>query len=190
MQTRTVLSLVALAAFAAVSLPAVAAPKAVVHAFTMKTIDGEARPLSEYEGKAFLIVNTASLCGLTPQYALLQKLYETYKDRGFTILAFPANDFGKQEPGTNPEIKQFCTSKYKTTFPLFSKISVKGEGIHPLYKYLTTLPGFEGEVKWNFAKFLVDPTGKVVARFDPKVDPMSDEVRKKVEEILPVAAKN
>ena len=156
-----------------------------VHAFTLNLIDGTPKKLADYRGKALLIVNTASRCGYTKQYAPMEALYEKYKGRGFEVLAFPANDFMGQEPGTNEEIRAFCTAKFKTTFPLFEKISVKGDGIHPLYRYLTTLPGFDGEISWNFNKFLVDPNGKVVARFGTRVDPMSDEVTKKLEEVLP-----
>lgn len=156
-----------------------------VHAFTLALNDGSPKKLSDYRGKALLLVNTASKCGFTKQYAPMEQLYQKYKDRGFEVLAFPANDFMGQEPGTNAEIKAFCTATYKTTFPLFAKISVKGDGIHPLYRYLTTLPGFEGDVTWNFNKFLVDPNGKVVARFGTRVDPMAEELTKKLEEVLP-----
>jgi glutathione peroxidase len=123
-----------------------------------------------------LVVNVASKCGLTPQYEELEKLYETYKPRGLVILGFPANEFGSQEPGTNSEIKEFCTSKYKVTFPMFSKIVVKGEGIHPMYKFLTekeTDPSYAGEIKWNFTKFLVGRDGKVIKRYAPNDTPQS-----------------
>lgn len=156
-----------------------------VHAFTMALNDGTPKKLSDYRGKALLIVNTASRCGYTKQYAPLEKLYEKYRGRGFEVLAFPANDFLGQEPGTNEEIRSFCTKEFGVTFPLFAKISVKGKEIHPLYRYLTTLPGFDGDVTWNFNKFLVAPDGRVVARFGTRVDPMSDEVTRKVEEVLP-----
>ncbi len=156
-----------------------------LHAFTMKSIDGKDKPLSDYKGRPVLVVNTASQCGYTPQYAGLEELYQKYKDRGFTVLAFPANEFGGQEPGSDPEIKKFCTMKYKTTFDLFSKIVVKGDGIHPLYKWLTTRPGYSGDIKWNFNKFLVDGNGAVVARFDSGVTPMSPELTGKLEAILP-----
>ncbi len=162
--------------------------QAPLYSFQLKTIDGKDTTLAAYKGKALLIVNTASLCGYTPQYASLQKLYETYKDKGFEVLAFPANNFGKQEPGSNSEIKEFCTRKFKTTFPLFEKISVKGDDIHPLYKYLTSVPGFEGDIRWNFSKFVIDSTGKVTARFDSKVDPMSQELLTKLEGALPPKA--
>lgn len=156
-----------------------------VHAFTLNLNDGTPKKLADYRGKALLVVNTASKCGYTKQYAPMEQLYQKYKDRGLEVLAFPANDFMGQEPGTNEEIRAFCTANYKTTFPLFAKISVKGDGIHPFYKYLTTLPGFEGDITWNFNKFLVDPSGKVVARFGTRVDPMAEEVTKKIEEVLP-----
>ncbi|MBI3765573.1 MAG: glutathione peroxidase [Ignavibacteriales bacterium] len=150
----------------------------------MTTIDGKPKPLSEYKGRVLMIINTASECGYTPQYETLQKLYQAYKDKGFEILAFPANNFGEQEPGTNTEIKKFCTTKYHTTFDLFEKISVKGKDQHPLYKYITQDSPFPGDVKWNFQKYFVDRSGKIVARFMSAVDPMSDEIRKEVENLL------
>ena len=156
-----------------------------VHAFTLDLNDGTPKKLADYRGKALLVVNTASKCGYTKQYAPMEQLYQKYKDRGFEVLAFPANNFMGQEPGTNEEIRAFCTAKFNTTFPLFAKISVKGDDIHPLYKYLTALPELSGDIAWNFNKFLVDPSGKVVARFGSKVDPMSEELTKKLEEILP-----
>jgi glutathione peroxidase len=128
-----------------------------------------------------LIVNVASRCGFTPQYAGLEALYEKYKDRGFVILGFPANNFGGQEPGTNEEIKTFCSSKYNVTFPMYSKISVKGDDKAPLYQFLTATGG---EIQWNFTKFLVDKNGKVVARFEPKVTPESPEVAEAIEKAL------
>lgn len=160
-------------------------PAGSVYDFTVQTIDGEAKSLADYQGKALLIVNTASKCGFTPQYQSLQALYAMYKDKGFEILAFPANNFGNQEPGDNAEIKNFCLRRFQTSFPLFSKISVKGADMHPLYAFLTSQPGVEGAIKWNFNKFLVDPSGKVVARFDSAVDPMSESVTKQLEAILP-----
>lgn len=156
-----------------------------VHSFTLKTIDGREQPLSAYKGKALLLVNTASKCGFTPQYKGLEALYQKYRDRGFEVLGFPANNFMGQEPGTNEEIKQFCELKYKTTFPMFSKISVKGRDIDPLYGYLTTESGFNGDIGWNFNKFLVDPQGRVVARYGAPVDPQSGELTQKLESILP-----
>lgn len=162
-----------------------AADDAALYTFTVKTIDGTPKSLGAYRGKALLIVNTASECGYTPQYAGLEKLYERYRDRGFEVLAFPANDFGAQEPGTDAQIKQFCSSRYGTKFDLFSKISVKGKDQHPLYAYLTNVKGFEGKITWNFNKFLVDPSGAVVARYDSGVEPMSAELTAKLEAILP-----
>lgn len=156
-----------------------------VHSFTMTDIDGKEVDLAGFKGKALLIVNTASRCGYTGQYAGMETLYATYKDRGFEVLAFPANNFMGQEPGTNEEIKAFCSLKFKTTFPLFAKSSVKGEGITPLYKYLTEESPFKGVITWNFNKFLVDTNGEVVARFDKGVDPMSPEVISEIEKILP-----
>jgi glutathione peroxidase len=155
--------------------------------FTMKDIDGKPVKLARYAGDVILVVNVASFCGNTPQYADLEKMYTKYKDQGFTILAFPANEFGQQEPGTNKEIKEFCTSKYNVTFPVFSKIVVKGEGQHPLYKYLTdkkTDPQFGGDIEWNFAKFLINRKGEIVARFPAKQNPSSPEVVQEVEKQL------
>lgn len=151
----------------------------------VKSIDGKAVPLAQYKGKALLIVNTASECGYTPQYKGLEELYQAYKARGLEVLAFPSNDFGGQEPGSNAEIKKFCELKYKTTFPLFGKVTVKGAGQHPLYAYLTGLPKNGGEVDWNFNKFLVSPDGTVVAHLPSRAAPMSDEVKKQVEAVLP-----
>ncbi len=156
-----------------------------VHSFLVKTIDGKEVPLSVYKGKALLIVNTASKCGFTPQYQGLEALYEKYKSKGFEVLGFPANNFMGQEPGSNEEIKKFCELKYKVTFPMFSKISVKGDDMDPLYRYLTTESGFNGDISWNFNKFLVSPEGRVVARFGSKTEPLSPELTSKLEEILP-----
>jgi len=146
-----------------------------IYDFTMDDIDGEPVELRDFEGDVLLIVNTASKCGLTPQYTALEAMYQQHKEDGFAVLAFPANEFGGQEPGTNAEIKGFCTlTNYAVTFPLFSKIVVKGEGQHPLYDYLThKLPDEElhGEIDWNFAKFLVARDGTVLARYKAKVKP-------------------
>jgi glutathione peroxidase len=153
----------------------------------VKDIDGQGVNLSKYKGEVLLIVNTASRCGYTPQYDGLEAIYGKYKDRGFKVLAFPANEFLKQEPGTNAEIKSFCSSKYSVTFPLFAKIVVKGEGIHPLYQFLTspeTDPKFAGPIPWNFAKFLVDRKGEVIARFQPADEPDSDKVTGAIEKAL------
>ena len=155
-----------------------------VYSFAMKTVDGKDRPLSEYSGKVLLVVNVASRCGYTPQYKDLQAVYEKYKDRGFRILAFPANNFGAQEPGTDKEIKEFCETNYHVSFDLFSKISVKGEDQHPLYRYLTTGSPFPGEVKWNFQKYLVDRKGKVVGMFPSRVKPTDKEIEQHLEALL------
>ncbi len=152
------------------------APTANIYQFTLADIDGTPLPLSRFQGKVLLLVNTASFCGNTPQYATLQGMYEEYRDQGLEILAFPANNFGRQEPGTNDEIKQFCFTKYSLTFPLFSKISVKGEDTHPLYRYLTEQSPFPGEVEWNFQKYLVDRNGKVIARYRPRTQPLSEQI--------------
>jgi len=146
---------------------------------TVKTIDGKNVNLSKYQGRVLLIVNTASLCGNTPQYAGLEEIYKKYRARGFEVLAFPANNFGSQEPGTNGEIQAFCTEKYDVTFPLFSKISVKGADQAPLYRFLTsdkTNPRFAGDITWNFEKFLVNRKGEVVARYAPKHQPTEPDV--------------
>ena len=155
-----------------------------VYDFTLNDIDGNPVSLSQFRGKVLLVVNTASFCGNTPQYEGLQTMYERYKSKGFEILAFPANNFGQQEPGTNEEIKNFCYTKYSLTFPLFSKISVKGEDKHPLYRYLTEQSPFPGEVEWNFQKYLVDRTGNVIARYHHRTRPLSDEVVRDVEHTL------
>lgn len=157
-----------------------------VHDFRAVTIDGVSQTLSAYKGNVILIVNTASKCGYTPQYEGLEALYRKYRDRGFVVLGFPANNFMGQEPGGDAEIKAFCRTKYQTTFPLFSKISVKGKGIHPLYAYLTRDSGFKGDVSWNFNKFLVALDGTVVARFGSGTDPLAKELTAKLEAILPV----
>ena len=161
-----------------------AAQTGSVYDFTLNDIDGNPVSLSQFQGKVLLLVNTASFCGNTPQYEGLQSMYERYKSKGFEILAFPANNFGRQEPGTNEEIKSFCYTKYSLTFPLFSKISVKGEDKHPLYRYLTERSPFPGEVEWNFQKYLVDRTGNVVARYYHRTKPLSDEVVHVVERTL------
>lgn len=159
-----------------------------LYSFKVKTIDGDEKSLSDYKGRALLIVNTASKCGFTRQYTPLEELYGKYKDKGFEVLGFPSNDFMGQEPGTNEEIKKFCSLKHNVTFPMFSKIAVKGKGIEPLYEFLTTQSGFNGDISWNFNKFLVSPEGEVVARFDSKVEPLSEELISKVESVLPKGA--
>jgi len=165
---------------------AMAAEKSI-YDFTLNSIDGESTPLSKYHGKVVLVVNVASRCGFTPQYTALEKIYETYKDRGFVIVGFPANNFGSQEPGTNQEIKTFCSSKYNVTFPMMAKVSVKGDDKTPLYQYLTDKsanPKTGGEIQWNFTKFLIGPDGKPVARFEPNVTPDSPEVTAAIEKEL------
>ena len=155
--------------------------------FTMKDIDGNDISLSAFRGKVVLVVNVASRCGFTSQYTGLEKLYETYKDRGLVILGFPANNFLSQEPGTDPEIKTFCSTKYNVTFPMFSKISVKGSDQHPLYRWLTgkeTDPEFAGAITWNFNKFLLDRTGRVVARFGSRTTPEDKELIAAIEKAL------
>ena len=147
------------------------------HDFQVTTIDGKEVSLAAYKGKAVLVVNTASECGYTPQYKGLEELYQAYRRKGLEILAFPSNDFGGQEPGTNAQIKKFCEARYKTTFPLFAKVAVKGADAAPLYRWLTGQPRNGGAVTWNFNKFLVDPSGKVVAHLDSSVEPTSAEMK-------------
>lgn len=158
-----------------------------IYDFKLKNIDGAETKLETYKGKVFLIVNTASKCGLTPQYEGLQKIYDKYKDQGFEILGFPANNFLGQEPGTEEEIKEFCTLNYKVTFPMFSKLSVKGTDQHPLYTFLTnekSNPGFSGDITWNFEKFLIGKDGKTLARFSPRTLPDDPSVTEAIEKAL------
>jgi glutathione peroxidase len=158
-----------------------------IHDFTARTIDGKEQPLRDYAGKVLLITNVASQCGLTPHYAGLQELYDTYRDRGLVVLGFPCNQFGAQEPGTEGEIKTFCETRYGVTFPMFAKIDVNGAGRHPLYAYLTTKPtqpDGPGDISWNFAKFLVDRSGNVAARFAPPTKPVSEEIVSALEKLL------
>ncbi len=155
--------------------------------FSVKDIDGKTVDLSKYRGEVLLIVNTASKCGYTPQYKGLEATFEKYKAKGFEVLAFPANEFGNQEPEADPKIKEFCTSNYNVTFPLFSKIVVKGPGIHPVYQFLTSTdsdPKFAGPVGWNFAKFLVNRKGEVIARFGSADAPESPKVTEAIEAAL------
>src|SRR2546422_1642347 len=155
--------------------------------FTMNSIDGEATYLSKFQGKVVLLVNVASRCGFTPQYAALEKVYEKYKDRGFVIVGIPANNFGGQEPGSNQEIKTFCSSKYNVTFPMMAKVSVKGEDTTPLYQFLTDKaanPQTGGEIKWNFTKFLVGLDVRVITRFEPEVTPDAPQVTSAIEKAL------
>lgn len=177
-----------------------------VYDFSVNKIDGTQTKLSEFEGKAMLVVNVASKCGLTPQYEGLEKIYKNYKDKGLVVLGFPANEFLAQEPGSNEEIQQFCTMNYGVDFPMFSKIVVKGEGQHPLYQYLTTtkpeatmkpdgtllerlgskglLTGEPRDIKWNFEKFLVNKNGVVIERFSPELDPQDPLITAAIEKAL------
>jgi glutathione peroxidase len=161
---------------------AYAAPKSI-YDFTLPLLNGKDAPLADYKGKVVLVVNVASRCGFTPQYSALESIYEKYKDQGFVIVGFPANNFAGQEPGTNEEIAKFCTGKYNVTFPVYGKISVKGDDQAPLYSFLTkdANPTLAGDIKWNFTKFLVDRNGKVVERFEPAVTPDSPEVVSAIE---------
>ncbi len=153
------------------------------HSFTVKSIDDKDVSLADYKGKVVLVVNVASKCGLTPQYKGLQELYDKYKDKGFEIVAFPANNFGKQEPGTNLEIKNFCSEKYKVTFNMMSKIEVAGSEKHELYKYLTEKT--DGvEISWNFEKFLIGPDGNIIERFKPKTKPDDKKLVETLEKAL------
>ena len=155
------------------------APAQTLYDFTMKGIDGADVPLSDYSGKVVLIVNVATFCGYTPQYEPLEKLYQQFKGRGLVVLGFPANDFGAQEPGTDEEIQDFCSSTYQVTFPMCSKITVKGDDKHALFAWLTSGAGNDalaGEIRWNFEKFLIDATGNLVQRFGTRTEPDATEV--------------
>jgi len=152
------------------------------HEFTAKTISGQDKKLSDYEGKVLLIVNVASECGLTPQYDGLEKLHEKYADKGLRVIGFPANEFGAQEPGSDSQIDQFCKTKYGVKFDMMSKVVVKGDGIHPLFAWLTKETG--GDIKWNFGKFLVGKNGEIIKRFEPKVEPLDPEVTSAIEKAL------
>lgn len=153
--------------------------------FEMPLLEGQMQSLEEYKGKVLLLVNVASQCGYTPQYEPLQALYETYHNRGFEVVGFPANNFGQQEPGTNEEILQFCERNYGVTFPMFAKISVKGDDMHPLYQKITSQPEpIGGEIKWNFQKYLVDRDGNVVMKFLTKVEPDDERVTEAIETLL------
>lgn len=155
--------------------------------YNLPSIDGKPVALATYKGKVALVVNVASQCGFTPQYAGLEALYEKFKDQGFVVLGFPANNFGGQEPGTNEEIRQFCTRNYKVTFPMFAKVSVVGDDKTPLYQFLTDKEANQktgGEVRWNFTKFVVGRDGKVIARFEPDVAPEDPELVTAVETAL------
>ena len=155
--------------------------------FSLRTIDGAEQGLADYRGKAVLVVNVASKCGLTPHYRGLQQLYDEYHEDGFEVLGFPCNQFGAQEPGSDAEVKQFCSSRYSVTFPMFSKLEVNGPGRAPLYGWLATQatqPDGPGDIAWNFAKFLIGKDGRVRARFDPRTEPDSNEIRNAIAEAL------
>ena len=155
------------------------------HDFTVRTIDGREQPLSAYKGRVLLVVNTASRCGFTPQYEGLEALQREFHERGFDVLGFPANDFMGQEPGSNAEIQEFCSTRFHVSFPMFEKVSVKGKRIAPVYAWLTKDSTHPGEISWNFNKFLVGPDGRVVARFGSSTKPESDEIREAIGELLP-----
>ena len=160
---------------------------ASVYDYTLNSIDGKPVPLSSFKGSVMLLVNVASRCGYTPQYAGLEKLYEQHKSRGFVIVGIPANNFMAQEPGSNAEIKTFCKSKYDVTFPMMSKVSVTGADKTPLYRYLTSQeqnPDTGGEIKWNFTKFLIGRDGKILSRFEPAVTPEDPAVTSAIQSAL------
>jgi glutathione peroxidase len=186
--TRFVLAVAAVAVAAAVGFAADKEEKVKGPLdYKLETIDGKEFDLSKYKGKVVLLVNVASKCGLTPQYEALQKLYADHEKEGLVVIGIPANEFGKQEPGTNEEIQKFCASKYSVTFPMTSKVVVKGDGITPLYKYLTekeTNPKHSGEITWNFEKFLINKKGEVVNRFPPKTKPDAKEVTEAIQKEL------
>jgi glutathione peroxidase len=160
-----------------------------IYDIEINTLDGAPADLHAYEGKAVLLVNVASQCGLTPQYTGLEEIQGRYADRGFTVLGVPCNQFGGQEPGTADEIATFCSTNYGVTFPLTEKVEVNGPGRHALYQGLVETPdaadGHAGDIRWNFEKFVLSPSGEVVARFNPMVDPTSDEVTSAIEKSLP-----
>ncbi len=149
-----------------------------------KTISGSDSSLTDFSGKILLIVNVASKCGFTPQYEGLQSLHEKYKDKGLVVIGFPANNFGAQEPGTDEEIQKFCSTNYHVTFPMMSKVSVKGKDKHPLFAYLTERSTIPGEIKWNFGKFLLDRHGRLIARFASDVKPLDTQLTSKIESLF------
>jgi len=157
-----------------------------IYQYELNSLDGENISLSEFSGDVILVVNTASECGYTGQYEGLQKIFDTYSDQGFKILGFPANNFGGQEPGSDEEIATFCEINYGVTFPMFSKVSVKGEDQHPLFDYLTSIenPDFTGEVSWNFEKFLIDRNGNLVRRFKSNVEPEDENLISAIQDLL------
>ena len=158
---------------------------ASIYDIPLKDIDGKDTSLKPYQGKVILVVNVASRCGLTPQYKALEGVYEKYKSKGFSVLAFPCNQFGQQEPGTNKEIKEFCSSKYEVTFPIYDKLEVNGPNRHPLYVVLAGKESpFPGDIAWNFGKFLIGKDGKIVKRFEPRTTPDSPEVISAIEKAI------
>ena len=168
---------------ASIALSAQAGPN--IYDVPLKTIDGADTSLKPYHGKVILVVNVASKCGNTPQYKGLEALYRKYKDQGLVVAGFPCNDFGAQEPGSNEEIKEFCSSKYDVTFPMFDKLHVKGPDQHPLYAVLSGKDSpFPGDIQWNFGKFLIGVDGQIVKRFDPRTKPDSEEVVQAIEQQL------
>jgi glutathione peroxidase len=171
--------------------PTTAAANASPLDFVVKDIDGKDQNLADYKGKVVMIVNVASKCGFTPQYQQLEAVYKKYADRGFVIVGFPANNFKGQEPGSDEQIKQFCTSKYDVTFPMMSKVSVAGEDKTPVYKFLTEKPtagDFAGEIGWNFNKFLIDRNGNIIARYNSKAKPDDAKVTEEIEKALDAKA--
>jgi len=178
-------TLLLFAAFGLLQAVVVRAAATSLYDIPLKDIDGKSTSLKEYQGKVLLIVNVASRCGYTPQYTGLEALQEKYKDKGLIVLGFPCNQFGGQEPGTNEEIKQFCSSKYQVTFPLYDKIEVNGANRHPLYTELAGKDSpYPGDIKWNFSKFLVSRDGKILKRFESKVKPDSDDMVQAIEKAL------
>lgn len=159
-------------------------PAGALYALEAKLNDGTTKRLSDYKGQVLLIVNLASKCGFTPQYAGLEALYKKYKDRGLHVLGFPSNEFGGQEPGSDAAIKEFCSLSFGVSFELFSKITVKGEGAHPVYRFLTTESGHNGAIPWNFSKFVVARDGRVAERFGPDTEPLSAQMTTIVEKLL------
>ncbi|HEV2692945.1 MAG TPA: glutathione peroxidase [Verrucomicrobiae bacterium] len=183
MKSKFAIRLTVLSAFLATTFLASAADS--VYDIPLKDIDGKDTSLKPYKGNVILVVNVASKCGFTPQYTALETLYTNYSAQGFVVCGFPCNQFHAQEPGSNAEIKEFCTSKFSVTFPLFDKLDVNGDNRHPLYVWLAGKDSpFPGDIHWNFTKFLIGRDGKIVARFDSKVKPDSDEVTKAIQTAL------